>query len=75
MTLLENSTKIDPYQGSTDAMNANWNHPNWIEKFIACQKLNFSDWFERKIFSPLEIKVNTDHPRVSNKTYISGSIT
>ena len=75
MTLLENGTKIDPNQVSTDAMNANGNHPNWIEKFIACQKLNFSDWFERKLFSPLEIKVNTGHPRVSNKTYISGSIT
>ena len=75
MTLLENSTKIDPNQVSTDTMNANGIHPNWIEKFIACQKLNFSDWFERKLFSPLEIKVNTGHPRVSNKTYISGSIT
>jgi len=75
MTLLENGTKIDPNQVSIDAMNANRNHLNWIEKFIACQRLNFSDWFERKLFSPLEIKVNTGHPRVSNKTYISGSIT
>ena len=75
MTLLENGTEIDPKQVSTDAMTAYGNHPNWIEKFIACQKLNFSDWFERKLFSPLEIKVNTGHPRVSNKTYISGSIT